>query len=227
MTIDGPAASGKSSVSRELARKLQWTWLSTGVFYRGLAFVAQVRQIPLESEEELAILALDSCWEVIPSSLRTLCFFNGVDVTDEVYLESTGAIASRVSLLPKVRASLLRAQRKYAEVTNGKEVANPPGLIAEGRDCGTVIFPQALVKFFLTAERENRALRRVKEQGGDLEATLKSQAQRDANDTQRTSAPLRIPEGAHLVDTSHMSLEEVIDEVYSHILKCISHTNTL
>ena len=209
VTIDGPAASGKSSVACKVARKLGWPWLSTGAFYRGLAFVAQKKKIPLDSEEQLATLAHDSSWEIRLSPSKTRCFFQSVEITDEIYKEPMGSLASQVSLFPKVRKNLLKAQRKYAE--SGK------GLVAEGRDCGTVIFPQAFIKFFLTAEDKNRALRRAKESGKNLEITLKAQNQRDARDTQRTNAPMKIPVGAYVLDTSYMNLNEVIQEVYLHV----------
>ena len=207
ITIDGPAASGKSSVSRGVAEKIGWCWVSTGAFYRGLAFVAQQKQISFHSEEELAALCKDPSWEIRLALLQTQVFFNGNDVTDEAHKEAIGSIASQISLFPKVRENLLTAQRECA--VKGR------GLIAEGRDCGTVIFPEALAKFFLTAGSKNRALRRAKEKGEDLRETLQAQIQRDAQDAGRASAPMKIPEGAHVVDTSQMNLNEVILHVYS------------
>ena len=133
VTIDGPAASGKSSVSRGVAEKLSWPWVSTGAFYRGLAFVAQKRQVSLGAEEELAALCRDPSWEIRLSLPKTQVFFNGDDVTDEVYREGTGSAASQISLFPKVRENLLAAQRECA--------AKNEGLIAEAETVEQLFFP--------------------------------------------------------------------------------------
>ena len=215
VTIDGPAASGKSSVSRRLAEKLGWSWLSTGAFYRGLAFIAQNNQTPLNSEEELAVLSKDPSLEIRPSREITRCFFKGQDITNQIYTEDIGSLASQISVFPKVREHLLAAQRGC--------LIEGDGLIAEGRDCGTVVFPQALIKFFLTAESSQRALRRVKEKGGDIETTLNAQIARDTKDSHRTSAPLRVPEDAHVINTSTMDLEEVINLVHQHVLNSLKN----
>ena len=221
VTIDGPAASGKSSVSRGLAEKLGWSWISTGAFYRGLAFIAQNNQTPLNSEEELAVLSKDPSWEIRPSRKITRCFFNGQDITNQIYTEDIGSMASQISVFPKVRENLLAAQRGCLIEDDG--LIENDGLIAEGRDCGTVVFPQALIKFFLTAESSQRAIRRAKEDGGDIETTLNAQIARDAKDSHRTSAPLRIPEEAHVINTSTMDLDEVINLVHRHVLNSLKN----
>lgn len=213
VTIDGPAASGKSSVSRGLAQKMGWKWVSTGAFYRGLACIAGLTKAPIEDEEALVRLAESKEWKVVLGEQRTQVFYGKKDVTDQVYTEETGSIASKISHYPKVRKSLLQAQRDCA--------VGVPGLVAEGRDCGTVVFPQAPVKIFLTAHSENRAVRRAKEEGKSVEETQKAQIIRDRQDSTRQAAPLQVPEGAVVVDTSEMGLNEVIAHVVAIVKKAI------
>lgn len=207
VTIDGPAASGKSSVSRELAKSLGWKWVSTGAFYRGLAYVAQVSGTDLGSESALSELATSDRWGVVLSDERTKVFFEGEEVTDNIYLEEVGSAASQLSLYPKVRESLLAAQRACA--------GNSEWLVAEGRDCGTVVFPEAPLKIYLTARSEARAQRRAAEEGISVVETAKAQAERDHQDTTRKAAPLQVPEQAHVIDTSTMDLNQVVEKVRS------------
>src|SRR5690242_11246027 len=143
ITIDGPAASGKTSVSRELARMLGWSWVSTGAFYRGLAYVAQLAGVALDDENALSELCHSNIWEVRMTPENTLVFFKGKDVSARIYDEDNGAAASKVSQYMKVRKNLLEVQRRCA--------MNVAGLVAEGRDCGTVVFPDAPVKIYLDA----------------------------------------------------------------------------
>jgi cytidylate kinase len=205
ITIDGPAASGKSSVSRELARRLGWAWVSTGSFYRGLAFVANELNCDFNDEKALVNLAASDVWQVRLDQERTLVYFKGKDVTTAAHSESVGTLASKVSQYPKVRESLLQAQRNCAR--------NVPGLIAEGRDCGSVVFPTAPVKVYLTANQENRAQRRATEKGEDAKSIADAQKERDQRDSERKAAPLQIPENAHVIDTSELGLLEVVDQV--------------
>ncbi len=206
ITIDGPAASGKSSVSREVARKLGWAWVSTGSFYRGLAYVANELKYDFNDEGSLAKLAGQrDIWQVRLDPERTLVYFKNKDVTLEAHSESVGTLASKVSQYPKVRESLLEAQRSCA--------ANGAGLIAEGRDCGSVVFPEALVKVYLTADQENRAQRRAMEKGEDAESIAYAQKERDQRDTDRKVSPLQVPENAHVIDTSELNLSEVVVQV--------------
>lgn len=203
VTIDGPSASGKSSVSRELARRHSWKWLSTGAFYRGLAVVARARKLDFNDEIGLVELAESPVWEVRMDSERTMVLLDHSDVTDQIYREDTGADASLLSQIPKVRQSLLQAQRNCA--------IGVKGLIAEGRDCGTVVFPNADVKIYLTADSENRINRRALEEGRTADQLRATQTQRDHQDTTRASSPLQVPENAHVVDTSQMDLATVIN----------------
>ena len=206
ITIDGPAASGKTSVSRELAKRLGWNWVSTGAFYRGLAYVAQQKQVDLKDQKALANICAEGDWHVELTQDHTLVIFQGQDVTSEIFKEQVGSIASQISQYPEVRAALLKAQRDMALVDG-------LGLIAEGRDCGTVVFPKADFKVYLTARSEDRAMRRAMEQGEDVEKTLSEQKIRDKQDSTRKSAPLQIPEGAFVVDTSTMDLSTVVSHI--------------
>jgi CMP/dCMP kinase len=205
VTIDGPAASGKSSVSRELARRFGWEWVSTGAFYRGLAYVAHEAKVDLTDEEALAQLAVSPNWAVHIRPEETLVFLNDRDVTKEIGREEIGNIASKVSSFPKVRSALLAAQRQCA--------FGLKALVAEGRDCGTVVFPKAQVKVFLTARPEDRAARRAREEGRDLDSTMDQQKIRDAQDANRKAAPMQPPVGADILDTTDLSLMQVVDRV--------------
>ena len=211
ITIDGPAASGKTTVSRALANELGWSWVSTGAFYRGLAWVAQKLKIPLDNEDLLADLCLSDVWSVQMSEDNTRVFFEGQDVSAGIYSEENGSAASQVSRHPKVRINLLEAQRRCADRLQG--------LVAEGRDCGTVVFPRAHVKIYLVADSESRALRRSQEKGSDLEETKKAQSLRDLSDTSRAVAPLQAPPDAHIVDTSELSLPQVVEKIQTIVRK--------
>ncbi len=205
VTIDGPSASGKSSLSREIARRHSWSWVSTGAFYRGLAFVANEMSILPDDEKSLVELTKNPIWSVAMAEDRTKVLLKNIDVTDLIYREDVGTAASRLSLLPKVRASLLQAQR---DCTKGVK-----GLVAEGRDCGTVVFPDAQLKIYLTAHSESRADRRAKEEGRTVAEMRDATTKRDHQDSTRTSAPLQIPENAVVIDTTEMDLPAVVDKV--------------
>lgn len=206
ITIDGPSASGKTSVSRELARRLGWKWVSTGAFYRGLAYAALHSGVNLQDEKALAELSeRTDIWYVEMRDEETRVFFRNQDVTAKIMAEEIGSIASQVSHFPRVRAALLGAQRNCQAITEG--------LVAEGRDCGTVVFPGAECKVYLTARQENRAERRAKEQGLSTEAIVEAQSVRDHQDSTRKSAPLSVPMDALVVDTTHLSFDEVVSQV--------------
>ena len=205
VTIDGPAASGKSSVSRELAGRLGWRWVSTGTFYRGLAWAAFEAGVNLEDEGALVQFAASGRWKVELTPQTTRFYLDGIDRTDDLNKETVGTLASKISSYPRVRLALLDAQRQCAALDQG--------LIAEGRDCGTVVFPRAEVKVFLTARAEDRAQRRALEEGRSLEDTITDQERRDHQDASRKAAPMVAPEGAHQIDTTGTTLEEVVSQI--------------
>lgn len=205
VTIDGPAASGKTSVSRELARRLKWKWVSTGAFYRGLAYAAHASKMDLHNEAAVARLADSDEWSVKMEQDSTRVFFHNKDVTDELNAEQVGGAASIVSQFPKVRQTLLPLQRNCWD--------HKTGLIAEGRDCGTVVFPDAPIKIYLTARSQDRASRRAKDEGKSVDSIQAAQAQRDQQDEQRTVAPMQAAKDAHIVDTSDMGFDEVVNHL--------------
>lgn len=202
VTIDGPAASGKSSVSRELARRMGWSWISTGAFYRGLAYVANEEGVDLANEKALAELSQSSVWSVEMQPERTEVIYQGRSVTDEIAKDQVGLWASQVSRYPEVRAQLLKNQRDCEVKTKG--------LVAEGRDCGSVVFPNAPLKVYLTADQVQRAARRAQDLGMSVEATVASQEVRDKQDSTRKAAPLQVPENGWILDTTHLTLSEAV-----------------
>lgn len=206
ITIDGPAASGKSSVSRELAKLFEIPWVSTGAFYRGLAYVAIQEKIDLTNTIALTELAMSDIWSVEMASEKTEVWYKNKNVTDFISQEDVGNVASKISHYPEVRSSLLDNQRQCA--------FKAAGLVAEGRDCGTVVFPQAEVKVYLTARSENRAQRRAQELGLDQKELHVQQKQRDEQDSTRKTAPLQIPKDALVVDTTELSLNDVVEKIY-------------
>lgn len=206
ITIDGPAASGKSSVSRGLSKKFSIPWVSTGAFYRGLAYAALHSHIDLSDRVSLSELAMSNAWRVVMTPEKTQVWFGDQEVTDQIAQESVGNAASKISHYPEVRSSLLDHQRQCALIDRG--------LVAEGRDCGTVVFPQAEVKVYLTASSEHRAQRRAQELGLDQQAMAEQQKQRDHQDSTRKAAPLQIPQDAIVIDTTSMTLDEVVEQIY-------------
>lgn len=209
VTIDGPAASGKSSVSRELARRLGWKWISTGAFYRGLAYVAHEEGIDLNNEPALIELSQSNIWSIEMGDERTEVYYRSQNVTDAVSKDQVGQWASAVSRLPGVRASLLKNQRDCERTTDG--------LVAEGRDCGSVVFPTAPMKVYLTADQVERATRRAQDLGMTVEETEQSQKKRDHQDSTRKVAPLQVPSDAWVLDTTHLSLSEAVGLIEARI----------
>ena len=207
ITVDGPAASGKSSLSRELALKLNWKWLSSGIFYRGLAYLALLKQ--MQAEEELIRLISRENWSIQLGKEKTLFIYKGEDITHKVYTEAVDHEASRLARLPELRKRLLPFQKKCFE-------KNRTGLVAEGRDCGTVVFPQASLKIYLTARDQVRAKRRVTQRGGSLavDDVINLQNQRDMQDINRSASPLKPAEGALIIDTGLCSFEEMVEKAY-------------
>lgn len=207
ITIDGPTASGKSSLSRSLARKLGWSWISTGAFYRALALVAHKNDVDLNDPEALVNLFSVHSIEVKPHKVQTEVYLDGKQCSfEDIYSEENGGRASTLSRHQKVRDAVLDLQRACYE---------EPGLIAEGRDCGTVIFPGAQLKIFLEASAQSRVQRRGdQEDSKDRDSLAEDISRRDERDASRKSAPMVKAEGAWTLDTSDLSLSEVSDQVF-------------
>ena len=205
IAIDGPSASGKGTVAQRVATELGYHFLDSGAMYRLLGLAAQRRGIALDAETQLAELAADIDIRFEGADI----WLDGVQVDDELRTEQSGAAASKVAALPKVRAALLDKQRAFRCA---------PGLVADGRDMGSTVFPDAVVKIFLTASAEARAERRYKQLMGkgihaNIAALLLDIRARDERDTQRSASPLQQAPGASLLDTTNMSIEQAVQEV--------------
>ncbi len=211
ITVDGPSGSGKGTVCRLLAEKLGWDVLDSGAIYRVLSLAALHHQIALDNEEALVPLAanLDVQFLIDNDTNAGKIILEGEDVTTTIRNEEVGAAASKVAALPRVREALLRRQRAFRTEN---------GLIADGRDMGTVVFPDAPLKIFLTASAEERARRRfveLNERGLDvtLSGLLQDIQARDDRDMNRAIAPLVPAEDAIELDTSELNAQQVFDKV--------------
>jgi len=214
ITIDGASGTGKGTVSQILATRLGWQFLDSGALYRVLALAAQKHSVALDNEKALEVLAehLDVQF-IVQESQSSLIILEGEDVTDVIRTEKIGNAASQIAALPAVRASLLSRQRAFREA---------PGLVADGRDMGTVVFPDAELKIFLTASPEERALRRynqLKERGISvtLSDLIKELRERDRRDQERTVAPLKPAEDAIRIDTDRLTVDQVVERIVSEI----------
>ena len=205
ITIDGPVASGKGSVSAGVAIVLGFNVLDSGSLYRLTAYAALQQQKPLEDEEQIKQTAVNL--KAVFKGGKIL--LEGEDVTDAIRQEEVGLAASKVAVHPKVRKALFKLQREYAQA---------PGLVADGRDMGSVVFPEATLKIFLTASAEARAKRRynqLKEKGihSNIADLVKDLKERDERDLKRSVAPLVPAPGAKILDSSDLTLEETINQV--------------
>ncbi len=194
VAIDGPAGSGKSTVARRLATRLGATLLDSGAMYRCVA-LASLRD-PAADPGSVA--------ERVRIELEPRVRLDGEDVSEEIRRPEVSAAASRVAALPAVRRALVAEQRRLLATGDW---------VAEGRDIGTVVAPDAAVKVFLTASPEARARRRARELGLDPESVLSDQRERDARDTGRAQSPLRAASGATQLDTTELSIDEVVDRI--------------
>jgi cytidylate kinase len=208
LTIDGPSASGKGTVAERVAAALGFHFLDSGALYRLTALSAMRHGVALDDEARIAELAA-----ALPATFRDgAVWLADENVTETIRAEAVGEGASKVAALPAVRAALLDRQRAYRQ---------PPGLVADGRDMGTVIFPDAAAKVFLTASAEARAERRYKqliEKGisASLPALVADMQARDARDSARAVAPLKPAPDALLLDTTEMDIESAVQAVLAH-----------
>ncbi|WP_310446180.1 (d)CMP kinase [Thiobacillus sp.] len=212
ITIDGPSASGKGTVAERVAKVLGFHFLDSGALYRLTALSAVKQGAALDDEVRVAELAAD-----LPATFRDgAIWLADEDVSDAIRSEAIGEGASKVAALPAVRAALLARQRAYRQA---------PGLVADGRDMGTVIFPDAVTKIFLTASAEARAERRYKQLIGkgnsaSLTALVADMQARDARDTARLVAPLKPAPDALFLDTTSMDVESAVQAVLDHHASC-------
>lgn len=211
LTIDGPSGSGKGTISRLVAQRLGWHYLDSGALYRAVGVAAGWGDIDLADPAALVRCTFDTKIDFIEDDqtreLRIIV--NGLDATDELRTETSGAAASAIAAIPEVRAALKDRQRAFRR---------SPGLVADGRDMGTVIFPDAAHKVFLTASADERAERRykqLKDKGVSvtLDGLLREILARDARDAQRVVAPLRPAEDAVRIDTTGLGITEVVERV--------------
>lgn len=209
ITIDGLCGSGKGTVSQLLAKEKGWNLLESGAIYRALALLSKQQNVESDDEEKLKQLADKLDIEFITTSNGLKILLEKQDVTDTIHSQEMGNLSSKVSIFPEVRKALLEKQRSFRI---------KPGLVADGRDMGTVIFPDARSKIFLTASIEERAKRRYKqlsEKGfsvklEDIEAEI---AERDARDKNRKASPTKPADDAVIIDTTSLTIEEVMREV--------------
>ncbi|NEX60615.1 (d)CMP kinase [Noviherbaspirillum galbum] len=205
ITIDGPTASGKGTVAHRVADRLGFHYLDSGALYRLTALTALRHGTALSDEHGIAKTA-----EKLPVRFAgDAMWLANENVTDAIRAEDVGNMASKIAALPTVRHALTGLQLGFRKA---------PGLVADGRDMGTVIFPQAILKVFLTASVEARAERRYKQLIGkgfaaNMEDLLKDLRERDARDSNRAIAPLKPAEGAHILDTSAMTADEAVEQV--------------
>jgi len=218
IAIDGPVGSGKSTVAKLLARKTGYAYLDTGAMYRAIGWKAYTSGISLD-DETLRRLCADTSLEIELTDDRQKVFVDGKEITEEIRRQEIGRMASIVSRFASVRHHLVRLQRDI-----GLELARKyGGVVIEGRDIGTVVFPDTPFKFYLDADILVRGRRRWEELRGkgvdvDLEETMEGVMKRDEDDSSRSLDPLRKADDAIVIDTTHLSLEEVVERILSAIV---------
>ncbi len=217
ITIDGPAGAGKSSIAKMLATELGYLYLDTGAMFRAVGFAAKQKGLSPDNKQAIAAICDDLSIELVSTKGGIRVILNGEDVTDFLRTPEMDKWAALVATIPEVRTCLLKRQRAIG--ANG-------GVVAEGRDTGSVVFPNADLKFFLTASAEIRAKRRYEElvrRGEKIsyEDVLTQLIARDRQDKERKTAPLVIPDGAIVIDTSTLSLKEVFEHVFFEVKKTL------
>ena len=205
VAVDGPAGAGKSTASRALARRLGFTHVDTGAMYRAVGVLARERGIDLDDDDGLGVLVAGLSFEIAGERLLV----GGRDLSEAIRRAEAGELASRVAARPVVRTRLVPLQRA---------LARPGGIVMEGRDIGTVVFPEAPAKLFLTAAPAERARRRAVElrargETVDETALARELAERDRRDSERAHSPLRPARDAVVLDTTTLALEAVVDEM--------------
>ncbi len=221
VTVDGPSGAGKGTISQLLAAQLGFHYLDSGALYRLLAMAAQRHKVALDNVEGLAVLAghMDISFEMNPDGGSPTVRLEGEDVSDLIRSEEIGKLASLVAALPEVRQALLQRQRVFAR---------EPGLVADGRDMGTVVFAQAQAKIYLTASADERAKRRYnqlisKEESDSLPALIEKVKARDERDRKREVSPLRPAEDAIVIDTTGLTVQAVLAKVRQHVDLRLGH----
>jgi cytidylate kinase len=216
ITIDGPAGAGKTTVSRSLAKRLGYRYIDTGALYRAVAFEAKSKGLSHDDDVGLENLCMSMDLKFIFAEQGSRLFSNNKDITDQIRSPEISMLASDVSARSVVRRYLLDLQR---------DIGAWKGVVFEGRDMGTVVFPDADIKFFLDASPRTRALRRYKELSSNTSLTIEQIEQdinqRDKNDSTRSLAPLKPAEDAIIVDSTDLSADEVVELMLSHIGKCM------
>ncbi|MFP1739889.1 (d)CMP kinase [Lonsdalea quercina] len=221
ITVDGPSGAGKGTLCKALAEALQWNLLDSGAIYRVLALAALHHQVDIHSEEALVPLATHLDVRFVPEDGQLKVVLEGEDVSLEIRTEEVGNTASQTAAFPRVREALLRRQRAFREA---------PGLIADGRDMGTVVFPDAAVKIFLDASAEERAQRRMlqlqaKGFSVNFERLLSEIKERDDRDRNRAVAPLVPAPEALVLDSTEMSLNEVVERALAYVSQKLGPAN--
>ncbi|GAB7259253.1 (d)CMP kinase [Dickeya ananatis] len=213
ITVDGPGGAGKGTLCKALANALQWNLLDSGAIYRVLALAALHHQVDITSEEALVPIASHLDVQFVPEDGQLKVILEGEDVSNEIRTQEVGNTASQAAVFPRVREALLRRQRAFRDA---------PGLIADGRDMGTVVFPDAQVKIFLDASAEERAKRRMlqlqtKGFNVNFERLLSEIKERDDRDRNRSVAPLVPAPDALVLDSTHMTLDEVVERALAYV----------